>query len=112
MIPDATNNSRSDTTTVPLSQPSRDTIHYVCRALNALAWVAIILWLLTPKGTHWASGAGDAGLAWILLTGGGYLAEKTVRSFVICCKASLVSRHEETTCRNEEYSTKWPIYSE
>lgn len=106
MIDNLSTTKRSDTTADPPIQHPRDTIHYVCRILSALAWIAILVWLLTPKGTRWASAAGDAGLAWLLLTGGGYFAEQTVRSFVNLRKASLATRHKETTCKNEELPPK------
>jgi hypothetical protein len=106
MVDSLSTNPQSSATADPASQQSLDTIHYVCRALSALAWIAIIFWLLTPKGTRWANAAGDAGLAWILLTGGGYFAERTVRSFVNDWKASPTTRHEDTTCKNEADSPK------
>jgi len=82
MTDNCLNSSPSSSATNPLSDHPKDALHYVCRALSFLAWIAIILWVLSPRGSRWGSAAGDAGLAWILLTGGGYFAEKTVRSFV------------------------------
>jgi hypothetical protein len=80
---------------------SHDLIRRVCRGLTALAWTAVVLWILAPRGSRWAGAAFDAGLAWILLTGGGYFAEQTVRSFVEVWKAFAASFDEDTTCRNK-----------
>jgi hypothetical protein len=49
---------------------------------SVVAWIAVVIWVLALKGTRWADSAANAGLAWILLTGGGYFAEQAVRSFV------------------------------
>jgi hypothetical protein len=106
MIENLSINTQRGPTAGPPSQESRDAIHYVCRVISALAWIAIMFWLLTPKGTRWASAAGDAGLTWILLTGGGYFAEQTMRSFVKLWKAYPTSRHEDATCTSEEHSPK------
>jgi hypothetical protein len=67
---------------LPAGQPVRDTIYYICRIVTALAWTAIFVWVFAPKGSGWADAAGNAGLAWILLTGGGYFADSTLRSIV------------------------------
>ena len=79
-----------------------DLIHHVCRVLGALAWIAIVVWILAPKGSRWASAAFDAGLAWILLTGGGYFAEQTVRSFVDLWKPFQAPLDQNMTCKNKE----------
>jgi hypothetical protein len=65
---------------LPAGQPVRDTIYYICRIVTPLAWTAIFVWVFAPKGSSWAESAGNAGLAWILFTGGGYFAEPTLRS--------------------------------
>ena len=57
MVENLSINTRRGPTAGPPSQQSRDAVHYVCRVLSALAWIAIIFWLLTPKGTRWASAA-------------------------------------------------------
>jgi hypothetical protein len=106
MIEDASTQTTSSPATAAPSGSPRDTIHYLCRILGPLAWAAILLWVLAPKGSRWASAAGDAGLAWILLTSGGYYAEQTVRSFVDSWKAYFTSWNQVTTCKNEENSPR------
>jgi len=102
MIKNDLTKTTSSTTSAATREQSHDTIHYLCRLLSALAWIAIILWVLAPKGSRWGSAAGDAGLAWILLTGGGYFAEQTVRSVVDLWKAFLASFDREMTCKKKE----------
>ncbi len=85
---------------------SHDLIRRVCRALTALAWTAVVLWILAPRGSRWAGAAFDGGLAWILLTGGGYFAAQTVRSFVDFWKAFPASFGEDTTCKNKEQTRR------
>ena len=85
---------------------SHDLIHYACRGLTALAWTAVVLWILAPKGSRCVGAAFDAGLAWILLTGGGYFAEQTVRSFAEVWKAFPASFGQDTTCRNKEQTRR------
>ncbi len=81
-------------------------IYRVCRVLTAIAWTVIILWVLAPRGSRWAGAAFNAGLAWILLTGGGYFAEQTVRSFVRFCKNFPASCDEAATCNTKDHSSK------
>jgi hypothetical protein len=85
---------------------SQNLIRNVCRSLTALAWSAVLLWVVAPKGSRWASAAFDMGLAWILLTGGGYFADQTVRSFVDFWKAFPASFGEEMTCKNKEQTRR------
>jgi hypothetical protein len=66
----------------PAGQPVGDAVSYACRIVTALAWVGLVWWVFAPKGSGWANAAGYAGMAWILLTAGGYFAESTVRSIV------------------------------
>jgi hypothetical protein len=106
MIGNISINRQSGTSADPSIKRSRDTIHFGCRVLSALAWIAIIVWIATPKGNRWASAAGDAGLAWILLTGGGYFAEQTMRSIANFWEAYPKSNHEDATCKNEEHLPK------
>ncbi len=103
MIENGSTETSSSTAAAAPNGQARDTIHYVCRALSALAWVAIVLWILSPKGTHWADSAGDAGLAWILLTGGGYFAEQTVRSFFKMWKDYFACCQQQNPCGNKEH---------
>jgi hypothetical protein len=106
MIEDPSTETPSSTTAQTPNQPSRDTIHALCRFVSALAWIAIVFWILAPRGSHWANAACDAGLAWILLTGGGYFAEPTVRSFVNLWKEFLASFGRDMTCKNKEHSPR------
>jgi len=106
MTENASSRTPLSTAAAPPGEYSHETIHYLCRLLSVLAWIAIFLWILAPKGSRWASAAGDSGLAWILFTGGGYFAEQTVRSWVDLWKAFLTSVDQDMTCKNKEQSPR------
>jgi hypothetical protein len=106
MIENPSNIAPSTRTAATPNGPSRDAVHSLCRLLSVLAWSAIVLWILAPKGSRWGSAAGDAGLAWILFTGGGCFAEATVRSFVHSWKEFLASWNRTMRCRNQEHSPR------
>jgi len=95
----------TETATTP-GPRSRDTIHFLCLLFSSLAWLAIVVWILAPKGSRWASAAADAGLAWLLFTGGGYFAEQTVRSCVDRWKPSPASYDREAACQKKESSPR------